>query len=57
MNITATKENKADEGRSIYNIVPIIVPFHDDLSVDFDSLKKHALFLRNNGIKSVVVGG
>ena len=41
----------------IYNLVPVIVPFKEDLSLDLESCKSHALFLKRAGIKSVVVGG
>lgn len=41
----------------MYNLVPTIVPFSPDLSVDFDSCKSHAVFLKNAGIESVVVAG
>lgn len=42
---------------SISNLVPVITPFNDDLSIDLVSTMSHAVFLKNAGVKSVVVGG
>ena len=41
----------------IHNLVPVIVSFKEDLTLDLESCKSHALFLKRAGIKSVVIGG
>lgn len=39
------------------NLVPIITPFLDDLSLDFMSYMNHVEFLYEHGIRGLVIGG
>ena len=41
----------------ISNLVPVVTPFNEDMSVDLESATSHAIFLKEAGVRAVVIGG